>query len=176
MKALLQNTPLLRRIILTLFALAIPPLVGLLLTYQVISVEWISFMEIQPSYRSMEDPLPLPKGSVPIQGAAYVPGNGAPTNPVPADALSLERGAALYSVHCALCHGEAGLGDGSVAEKLSRKPANLTAPNAMQLEDGAIYLIISDGVKNLMPALRENLSVRERWDVVNYVRTLQQKP
>lgn len=176
MKTLLQNTPLLRRITLTFVVLGIPPLLGLLFTYQIINIEWISFMEIQPSYRSMEDPLPLPKGSVPIQGAAYIPGNGAPENPVPADALSLARGAALYSVNCALCHGETGLGDGSVAEKLSRKPANLTAPNVLQLDDGAIYLIISDGVKNLMPALRENLTVRERWDVVNYVRKLQQKP
>lgn len=176
MNALLRDTALLRRIAITLFILAIPPIVGLLLTYQVISFEWISLMEIQPSYRSMEDPLPLPKDSVPVQGAAYIPGNGAPENPVPADALSLERGAALYSVHCALCHGEAGLGDGSVAAKLTRKPANLTAPNVMQLDDGAIYLIITDGIKNLMPPLRENLTVRERWDVVNYVRTLQQKP
>jgi len=31
---------------------------GLLITYQVIHIDWISFMEIQPSFRPMENPLP----------------------------------------------------------------------------------------------------------------------
>jgi mono/diheme cytochrome c family protein len=37
-------------------------------------------------------------------------------------------------------------------------------------------MVISGGVADKMPALNENLTVRERWDVVNYVRTLQKQP
>jgi hypothetical protein len=33
-------------------------------------------------------------------------------------------------------------------------------------------LTISNGLEGRMPALNENLTVSERWDVVNYVRTL----
>jgi len=44
--------------------------VMLLFSYDIIKLEWISFMEIQPSYRPMENPLPPPEHSIPIEGAA----------------------------------------------------------------------------------------------------------
>ncbi len=152
---------------------------GLLITYQVIRIEWISFMEIQPSFRPMEDPLPVPARSVPIQGAAYVPDTGNPVNPIPSDPASLSRGQALYQVNCELCHGKQGKGDGPVAAKLVRKPADLTGPNVKPLSDGEIFLVITNGVQlpqgstGGMPGLRENLTVSDRWDVVNFVRSLQ---
>ena len=34
--------------------------VVMLFSYDIIKLEWISFMEIQPSYRPMEKPLPPP--------------------------------------------------------------------------------------------------------------------
>ena len=33
-------------------------------------------------------------------------------------------------------------------------------------------MTITNGVPDRMPPLNENLTVSERWDVVNYVRTL----
>jgi hypothetical protein len=36
-----------------------------------------------------------------------------------------------------------------------------------------MFLTISNGVDGRMPALNENLTVSERWDVVNFLRTLQ---
>ncbi|MFZ6031064.1 MAG: c-type cytochrome [Chloroflexota bacterium] len=144
---------------------------GLLLTYEVFGVEWISTMEIQPSYRPMEDPQPVPAGSVPIQGAAYVPGDGAPRNPVPADETSLARGQALYDVNCAVCHGPVGKGDGPMAEKFRRQPTDLTSANVTRLSDGDIFIVITHGAA-AMPPLSENLSVGERWDVVNYVKKM----
>jgi len=161
-----------KRIGVTLGMIAVPFILGLLITYQVIQIDWVSFMEIQPRFRAMEDPLPLPAGSIPVEGVAYMPGMGAPQNPVTADAVSLERGRYLYDLNCALCHGAQGHGDGSVAEVLRRKPADLTTPAVQDESDGAIFVTITAGVPNLMPPLVENLTVRDRWDVVNYVRTL----
>ncbi len=44
------------------------------------------------------------------------------------------------------------------------------------LSDGAIFLTITNGIAGRMPPLKENLpDASERWDVVNYVRSLQQK-
>jgi mono/diheme cytochrome c family protein len=144
-----------------------------LFTYDVIKIDWIGFMEVQQSYRPMEDPLPLPARSVPVEGAAYIPGLGAPENPVEADADSLARGEQLFGVHCALCHGASGEGNGVIAIYLeNKKPADLTGGVVQEKSDGALFLTISSGVPGSMPALNENLTVRERWDVVNYIRTL----
>lgn len=158
-----------------LLAVVLAALVGGgLVAYDRIKIEWISFMEIQPSFRPMEDPLPVPKDSVPVQGPASIPGV-IPENPVPADEVSLQRGKMLYDIHCALCHGEQGQGDGPVAAYLTKiPPADLTAEEVVGQSDGALFLIITNGVPGAMPALRENLTVRERWDVVNYLRQLQQ--
>ena len=59
-----------------------------------------------------------------------------------------------------------------VAAFFQFKPADLTTVIVQSNSDGAIFLTISNGVIGRMPALNENLNVRDRWDVVNYIRTL----
>jgi mono/diheme cytochrome c family protein len=145
----------------------------LLFSYDVLKIDFIGFMEIQPSFRPMEDPLPIPANSIPIEGAAYIAGLGAPDNPIALDADSVERGRILYSIHCAQCHGPDGQGNGPIAPFLAKKkPANLTLDSTQTKSDGTLYLTISNGVPEAMPALNENLNVRERWDLVNFLRTL----
>jgi len=130
-------------------------------------------MGIQPSFKPMEHPLPVPARSIPIEGAAYIPSLGAPQNPVTVDETSIARGTELYRINCKMCHGETGEGNGPIAPFLVNfKPANLTSPVVQFLSDGAIFMTITNGKEGRMPALNENLTVRERWDVVNYVRTL----
>src|SRR5688500_3334720 len=162
-------------------------------TYDIIKIEWVVFMEVQPSYANQEfdpitgaGPLPVPARSIPVEGAAYIPGEGVPVNPVPADEVSIARGAELYSINCKMCHGEAGEGDGTVSAFLiKKKPANLASEEIQSKPDGSLFLTISNGIFNpnntlfpdvqfsgQMPPLNENLSVRERWDVVNFLRTL----
>jgi mono/diheme cytochrome c family protein len=148
----------------------------MLFSYDVIKINWIEFMQIQPSYKPMEDPLPVPTGSIPIEGPAYISALGPPSNPVPADQTSLARGAELFNINCTACHGADGKGDGPVAPFLqNKKPVDLTGAIASSLSDGAIFMTITEGTPAGMPALNENLTVRERWDVVNFVRTLQKK-
>lgn len=147
--------------------------ITMLFTYDVIKIEWPSFMSIQPSFRPMEDPLPVPPRSIPVEGPAYIPNLGAPKNPIPADQASVARGAELFHINCTICHGEGGKGDGPVAPFLqNKKPADLTSPAVQFLSDGAIFMVITNGKPGAMPPLNENLTVRERWDVVNFVRTL----
>ena len=45
------------------------------------------------------------------------------TNPIPADAESLERGGELYTVNCASCHGDGGMGDGPAGSALNPAPS-----------------------------------------------------
>lgn len=158
----------------------------MIFSYDVIKIQWVSFMGLQPSYSTQEEPLPVPAQSIPVDGAAYIPGNGAPTNPVPTDETSIARGAELYATHCLMCHGAAGEGNGTISAFLvKRKPANITSDLVQNKTDGNLFLTISNGIYNpnnslfpdvefsgQMPPLNENLSIRERWDVVNYIRTL----
>ncbi len=149
-------------------------LLGVLMifAYDVIKIDWIVFMEIQPSYGTQEKPLPVPARSIPVEGPAYIAAVGAPQNPVAADEVSLARGKQLFETHCATCHGIGGTGNGGVAAFFTqKKPADLTSAAVQQKSDGAIFLTISNGF-GFMPALNENFTVRERWDIVNYVRTL----
>lgn len=166
-----------KRLIILLVVLISPLAIGLLFTYDVVKVNWISFMEIQPSYFPQEDPLPLPARSVPIQGAAYIRELGVPVNPVVADEASIARGKASYETSCQLCHGPEGRGNGTFSGFLVKfPPANLVKldANARVISDGAIFLTITDGVDGRMPALKDNLPTADmRWDVVNYVRYLQ---
>jgi len=168
---------LLRQLFWVFTVLGILLAVVLLFSYDIIKIEWISFMEIQPSYEEMEDPLPPPARSIPIEGPVVIPGMGAPDNPIPSTEVSVQRGAELYSLHCQMCHGTTGEGTGPIAPFLiSFKPANLTSDIVQAKSDGSIFLTITYGIEGRMPPLNENLTVRERWDVVNYVRTLQAEP
>jgi mono/diheme cytochrome c family protein len=51
---------------------------------------------------------------------------GADAKSKPPDA-ALTRGATLYRIHCASCHGKGGTGDGPVAPALVKKPPDLTS-------------------------------------------------
>lgn len=165
---------LLRQLFWVFTVLAIISAIILIFTYDIIKIEWISFMEIQPSYEAMEDPQPVPARSIPIEGPVSIPGMGAPENPMPADEASIARGAELYAINCKMCHGETGEGTGPVAAFLVNfKPANLTSPVVQSKSDGSIFLTITNGLEGRMPPLNENLTVSDRWDVVNFVRTLQ---
>ncbi len=143
----------------------------LMFTYDVIKIDWPSFMEIQPSYRPMEDPLPVQERSIPVEGAAFIPNMGAPENPSSVDEASLTRGAELYAIHCQMCHGVTGAGNGPISPFLANRPANFTTEVVQSKSDGSFFFSISNGVDGRMPALNENLTVSERWDVVNFLRT-----
>lgn len=170
-----------QRLMLVLSAAALLLGVILIFTMDIVKIEWISFMEIQPSYKPMEKPLPVAVNSIPIEGAAYIPGQGSPVNPVQADEISIERGRVLYTINCVQCHGATGEGNGIIGGALVNPPANLTSDVVQNKADGALFLTISNGIRGAegqirMPALNENLTVRDRWDVVNYIRTLKAAP
>ncbi len=95
-------------------------------------------------------------------------------NPTPADDKSRARGKELFTVGCLPCHGPSGRGDGPAAASLERKPGNLSDPKMWQQTDGAIFWKISEG-NSPMPAFQEAFSDPQRWDIVNYVRTLAPK-
>ncbi len=151
----------------------LPFIVGLLITYQIITVAFPTDMQFQPSVDYQEGPRLLPpEGAVATSGQTLVI-DALPSNPVQTDEISLQRGEILYSLHCALCHGLGGKGDGPLEDFYEdRPPSNLTAPNIAAQFDGSLFRTMSQGLGH-MPGLAENLTPRERWDVINYMRSLE---
>jgi mono/diheme cytochrome c family protein len=92
-------------------------------------------------------------------------------NPVAATPQSVMKGGALFAIYCTPCHGTSGKGDGLVAAKFVPPPDLTNAELQKTRTDGywQSYLSVGGAV---MPSYSEALTPDERWDVVNYVRTL----
>jgi copper transport protein len=103
--------------------------------------------------------------------------NSGPVNPIPPNADSVARGKALYLANCLPCHGPAGKGDGPVGLTLNPRPADLSAHAVPGVHtDGQLYTWITNGFPgSVMPAFKSVLTDDNRWDLVNYVRTLAPK-
>lgn len=110
-----------------------------------------------------------------MAGAHDVPEEAAVVpNPVAANDTSIAAGAKLFATTCAVCHGESGHGDGPGAAGLEKPPADLTASHVQELSDGALFYIVSHGKPDTpMPAWEKILNEEERWQVVNFLRTLE---
>lgn len=93
-------------------------------------------------------------------------------NPQAATTESILDGLYVYVKHCQSCHGIKGDGNGERAGSLSLAPADLTPDGPVPREsDGMIFWKISEGHRP-MPAYKNRLTEPERWDLVNYLRTL----
>ena len=92
-------------------------------------------------------------------------------NPVSADESSLAAGQKIYLRRCAACHGKTGNGDGPDAVDLGIHPAKFSDPGMREETDGALFWKITGG-KKPMPDYGRRLSPTDRWNVINYLRTL----
>lgn len=92
-------------------------------------------------------------------------------------------GREIYLKHCHFCHGRKGLGDGPVGIALTPYPADFVHDKKrMAKTDAELFKSITEGIKKeiggdamTMPRWKEILSDKERWDVLAYVRQLEQE-
>lgn len=99
------------------------------------------------------------------------------TSPVQATQESLARGEEVYTTYCQTCHGPQGMGDGPGGESLDPAPAPV-AHTSQMLGDAYLFWRISEGgamepFNSAMPAWKDTLDEQQRWDVINYIRSLQ---
>jgi len=92
-------------------------------------------------------------------------------NPFADDSKATKMGNALYKVYCETCHGKTGIGDGPGSKVLNPKPADHTSEGVQSQTDGEIFWKISEG-RGMMVAWKLSLSDEQRWQLVNYIRTL----
>lgn len=88
---------------------------------------------------------------------------------------SLADGEAAYKRHCAVCHGHGGRGEGPAAKGLPTPPANfLDLQHSAVYGPGEKFWIIGNGSSATgMPPFSQ-LDVRTRWNLVNYIYSLQE--
>lgn len=92
-------------------------------------------------------------------------------NPNPATPASIATGKEMFATYCVLCHGNDGHGDGPVSEKFFEPP---DLPSIMgRRTDGYLYATIRNGGV-VMPPHGYRIPPSERWDLVNYLRSIQE--
>jgi cytochrome c553 len=123
-----------------------------------------------------------PKGSVAIGKYIYPLPNtpeayiqaAANKNPFSFSKEEIEnQGKKSFTTYCAVCHGDAGDGQGHLVQigKFPPPPSYLTGALAT-LPEGQMYHTVMYG-KGLMGSYASQLNHRERWLVISYVRSLQ---
>ena len=100
--------------------------------------------------------------------------SAAKKNPIAATQESIGVGQKIYAKTCTMCHGKSGDADGPAVIELNIHPARLSDPNLANESDGSLFWKITTG-KKPMPAYGKRLSESDRWNLVNYVRTLSKR-
>jgi mono/diheme cytochrome c family protein len=98
-------------------------------------------------------------------------------NPFAGDPKAVESGKVLFEKKCKRCHGPGGKGDGPDADPDAMQDMDLTNPRrAARNSDGIVFYKAWNGRSNpKMPAVKDELTREELWQIVSYVQTLRQK-
>jgi len=124
---------------------------------------------------------------VPIQGAIAL-GHDLPDHLVEGDTnayksfttsyrfneAELKEGGRLYMIYCGICHGTALDGNGPLyaSGKFPAMPANFKDAKYLAMPMGTMYAAIKYG-KNLMGSYAAQLDVKQRWQVIAYIKKMQ---
>lgn len=92
------------------------------------------------------------------------------TNPFDPTPESIAIGQSLYTQNCAACHGDDGRGDGPQADSLPVRPADFRQ-HVPYHQDEFFFLVITNGLGDIMPSFGEQLSEEERWHLVNFLKS-----
>ena len=108
-----------------------------------------------------------------IDSFSVIPNPKDPSRLTPAELdSSINNGHRYFQQNCAVCHGDAGIGNGP-ATKYGVPGINLMTDMTKARADGYVYGMLRNG-RGSMPSYNR-IEEPDRWDVVNYVRGLQGK-
>ena len=145
-------------------------------------IGWFQTMRHQRNIKPYARPIAPVDGTVPVTGGELpVTRENADrlVNPRTRTAESMNRGKWVYETYCLVCHGESGRGDGPVSVAGGGPfpgVRSLVTDTLSRKSDGYIYGNIVDAARmgrGLMPHYGDKVRGTDRWDLVNYVRSLQ---
>lgn len=161
---------------------AIAVITSMLIPQEGYTFPWSYDMWEQPAIQPYEQPVIYPEDSVTKDGVTVGAEERSELeqitdNPRKPTEESITHGKQLYKTYCAVCHGENAKGNGILITKgHGFYPVDLTSQSVAQRTDGFIYAYILYGGKVMMPAYGESVSSNDAWDIINYVRSLQDQP
>jgi mono/diheme cytochrome c family protein len=116
--------------------------------------------------------------AAPRPGGWTLPPNAADEkNPFAGDPKAIEAGKTLFKKQCERCHGPGGKGDGKDADPDAAPDMDLTvARRGPRNPDGVVFYKMWNGrAKPKMPAVKDDLTKEQAWQIVSFVQTLRQK-
>ena len=100
--------------------------------------------------------------------------NGAPVEkiPMPLTDAVVQRGQERYNIYCSPCHGVAGDGDGMIVKRGYKQPTSYHDPRLRNEKAGYFFDVMTRGFGQ-MPDYAAQVSPKDRWAIVAYIRALQ---
>ena len=99
--------------------------------------------------------------------------------PMPVTSERMARGRERFNIHCAICHGRAGQGNGLASLRALEleqgtwvPPTSIHADHVRKQTDGQLFSTITNGIRK-MPAYGHQIDPGDRWAIVVYMRALQ---
>ena len=92
--------------------------------------------------------------------------------PFPVTHEVLDRGQERFNIYCTPCHGATGAGNGIVVQRGFPAPPSFHIDRLRNIEAGYFFDVMTNGFGR-MPDYRAQVTPRDRWNIVAYVRALQ---
>lgn len=96
----------------------------------------------------------------------------AETSPAELRRALLLRGQERFNIHCSVCHGRLGDGDGMIVRRGFRKPPSYHVDRLREAPAGHFYDVMTHGF-GAMASYASRIDVEDRWAIVAYIRALQ---
>lgn len=84
----------------------------------------------------------------------------------------LERGQQRYNIFCAVCHDQAGTGDGMIVRRGYHRPPSFHDERLRTAALGYFFEVTTNGYR-FMPDYAAQIPVNDRWAIAAYIRVLQ---
>ncbi len=117
----------------------------------------------------------IARGTLQTDAAFFTGKNGAmlvSDLPFPVTQEVIDRGQQRYNIYCSPCHDGTGSGNGLVVQRGYPKPPSFHIDRLRQIEAGYFFDVMTNGFGR-MPDYRVQITPRDRWNIVAYIRALQ---
>jgi mono/diheme cytochrome c family protein len=117
----------------------------------------------------------IARGTLQIDAAFFTGKNGAmlvSELPFPVTPAVVDRGQQRFNIYCTPCHGVTGAGDGMVTQRGYPQPPSFHIDRLRNIEAGYFFDVMTNGFGR-MPDYRAQITPRDRWNIVAYLRALQ---
>ena len=140
--------------------------------YEAVSYETYSEHDVFKGGVEAQEPVKgtVKRGFVPYEipntPEGYALAKASLKSPLTAEDLNADKAKELYTVYCAICHGDKGDGKGNLVVK--EKFLGVPSYKDREITDGSIFHVVTYGL-NSMGSHANQLSQEERWQVADYV-------